>query len=342
MTITPTPFFLLGAGFGADAGPLVGPIEAESIHIGRFRFSCSYPLVRDLPGICFPDESPSVAVEDVETRLGAALAAGNTAPFARLTEWLSKADHYLAPQLVGWPRTPNPYSQFITDFPESSFGTYNYDAFVEFALFRAGRWSPHDGYGVRVATEMGYTAAPYEPRDSTCLVLHLHGTYSVFTYEHKVGEPDRNGVQWIELYESPRFAFDPHSLSFYPFERFMAGLAYDPNVLTRVVAPIPDKASGLKAAFLREVTRRAKEIIKKVALVVAIGYAFSPHDEASYAELLQALEGAPGARVVVVSPDAEQVVERVRQKYSKIEWTPTSMGFAAWVEAGYPGLDRSV
>ncbi|MEO7962790.1 MAG: hypothetical protein ABIT38_02660 [Gemmatimonadaceae bacterium] len=298
--------------------------------------------MRDLPGICFPDESPRVSVEEVETRLGAALAAEESAPFERLSEELSKADHYLAPPLVGWPRGSNPYSRFFADFLLSSFGTYNYDALVEFALFRAGRWSPHDGYGVRVATEVGYTAAQYEVRDSSCLVLHLHGTYSVYTYEHTFGPSDKSGVQWMEVYESPRFAFDPHSLGFYPFERFIAGLAYAPNVMSRVVAPIPDKATGLKADFIRETSRRAREIVSKAGLVVAIGYAFSAHDEASYSELLESLDNTSGARVVVVSPDAEQVVERLSQQYSNTDWAAASMGFGDWVESNYPRVARSV
>jgi hypothetical protein len=121
----------------------------------------------------------------------------------------------------------------------------------------------------------------------------------------------------------------------------MAGLAYDPNVLSRVVAPIPNKATGLKAEFIRSSTHRAKEIISKVGLVVAIGYAFSPHDEASHAELLETLDRTSGARVVVVSPDAEQVVKRLSRTHANIEWAAASFGFAAWVASGYPHL-RSV
>jgi hypothetical protein len=338
------PFFLLGAGFGVDAGPIVGPIEAQSIYIGKYRFSCAYPLVRDLPGICFPAEAPAVAVTDVERRMGDALALGDTQPIELLCEELSKADHYLAPPLVGWPTKPNPYAQFFSDFPASSFGTYNYDAFVEFALFRAGRWFPHDGFGVRVATELGFTAEPYELRPSSCLVLHLHGTYLVYTYEHTFGPPDELGVQWIELYESPRFAFDPYSLGhgFYPFERSMAQFAYTPDVRNRVVAPIPDKAAGLKAAFVREVTERAKAVLASHETLVAIGYAFAHHDRASHAELLEAFSAGKGRRAVVVSPEASAIVERLQPQFRKIKWTAVDLGFARWVQSGYRDLRASV
>ena len=340
--MTTSPFFLLGAGFGADAGRLVGPIEAESLYIGKYRFACEYPLVRDLPVLCFPDASPPVSVEEIEHRLGIALAAGDVEPFKRLSHALGKADHYLAPRLVGWPTTPNAYAKFFGDFPESSFGTYNYDAFVEYALFRAGRWSPHDGFGVPVAVEKGFTAEPYEMRDSTSLVLHLHGTYSVYEYSHAFGPPDLGGVQWMQVYEKPRYAFDPVSLSFYPCERFMAGLAYDPRVERRVVAPIPDKATGLTADFIQIAMRRTTELALRAQVVVAIGYAFSQHDRASYAGLLDALAGQAGSRLLVVCPDAEQVVERIRQDGPAPQCAAAPMGFADWVNAGYPYLSRSV
>jgi hypothetical protein len=257
---------------------------------------------------------------------------------------LGKADHYLAPPLVGWPRHPNPYAEFFSDFPSSSFATYNYDAFVEFALFRAGRWFPHDGYGVKVAVNLGFTAEPYQIRDSQCLVLHLHGTYMVYSYQHGFGETDKNGVRWMELFETTRFAFDPYSLGggFYPFERFRADLAYHPAVQDRVVAPIPDKAIGLRGDFVRAVTQRAKEIIAKHGQVVAIGYAFGAHDTASYSALLETLNATDHPRAVIVSPEASAVVARLRPQYSKIDWVGVDLGFAAWVEAGYPGLTPSV
>lgn len=344
MNDQPPPFFILGAGFGVDAGAIVGPIEAESIYIGKYRFSCDYPLVRDLPAICFPSETPPVPVAEIEARMGEALAAGDNLPIERLCDALSKADHYLAPRLVGWPKNPNPYAQFFADFPASSFATYNYDAFVEFALFRAGQWFPHDGYGVKVAVDLGFTAEPYEVRDSECLVLHLHGTYMVYSYEHTFGAPDNDGVRWMELYDSPRFAFDPYSLGdgFYPFQRFMAGLAYKPNVHDRIVAPIPNKATGLKAAFIREVTQRANAIIAKQGSLVAIGYAFAAHDSASHSELLNTLNAASKPRAVVVSPEARAVVARLRPQYSRVEWIAVDLGFAAWVSASYPGLATSV
>lgn len=331
--------FLLGAGFGVDAGPTVGAIEAESFYVGKYRFQCAYPLVKDLPRICFPDSDPAVTVANVERRIGEELEAGNYRPIDRMCAELSKADHYLAPPLVGWPANPNAYSKFFAEFPGSSFATYNYDAFVEFALFRAGRWFPHDGYGVKVATELGYTAVPYEKRASTCLVLHLHGTLMVYSYDHLFGQADGHRVQWLEQLDASRFAFDPYSLTsaFYPFERGMAGLSYNPDVKDRIVAPVPDKAKGLKAEFIQSVTRRAEEMVAQTGAIIAIGYAFAESDSASYSGLLDALSTTRSSSVLVVTPDATSIVDRLRPQYPKIHWAGEDRGFAAWVNSGYPG-----
>jgi len=110
-----SPFFILGAGFGADAGGLVGPIEAQSIYIGKYRFSCAYPLVRDLPRVCFPDATPPVSASDVESRLDEALRAGNEAPLDFLCEELAKADYYLGRDLsVGLSTRTHTQSSLLT------------------------------------------------------------------------------------------------------------------------------------------------------------------------------------------------------------------------------------
>lgn len=337
------PLFLLGAGFNADAGRLVRSIEAESINLGNYS-NCSYPLVRDLPAICFPSESPAIPTDAVELRLGQELAAGNKVPFERLSRELSKADHYLASRLVGWPTASNPYRKFFDDFPDSSIATFNYDGLVELALFRSNQWSPHDGFGVKVAVSQGYSAEPFEVRDSKRLVLHLHGTYMVYEYDHTSGPPDSNGVQWIEPVDVPKYAFDPHSIGagFLPFQLYRAGLAYNPDVTSRVIAPIPHKSVGLKAAFIQDVTQRATELIAESRLLVAIGYSFASHDSKSYIRLLSALAEVEASRLVVISPDAGPTVARLRPQFPTIHWIAVEQGFADWVGAGYTGLVETV
>lgn len=337
MTDRTIPFFVLGAGFGADAGAMVGPIDAESVYIGKYQIHCAYPLVGDLSRICFPDAAPPIQPEDVERRLGEALDDGNHRPVTLLCEQLAKADYYLAPPLVGWPRRANAYMKFFADFPDSSFATFNYDAFVELALFRLGRWSPHDGFGVEVAVGVGHTATPYSLTPSHCLVLHLHGSYLIYTYEHQFGVPDGSGVRWMETFEHPKFAFDPQSSLFYPCERVMAGLAYNPMLHNRIVAPVPNKATGLKEQFLQSVRTLALQYVAATGTVVAIGYSFAASDAVSYSRILSTLNDL-AARLVLVAPDASTIVERLKHTYPSIAWIPQDLSFASWVESGYGGL----
>ena len=78
-----------------------------------------------------------------------------------------KADYHVGRQLLGASHV-NPYRQMIADFPESSYLSFNYDSFLEYGLFRARRWSPHDGYGVLVDVDIVPTAEPYDRRDGPC------------------------------------------------------------------------------------------------------------------------------------------------------------------------------
>ena len=203
----------------------------------------------------------------------------------------------------------------------------------------AGTWSPHDGYGVDVAVELGLTPELYELTDSKCLVLHLHGSYMVYSYDYSFGPPDKNGVRWMEPFESSKFAFDPHSLGnlFYPFQRVMAGLAYRYYLPDRLVAPIPNKASGLRGEFVRRVNQRAEELLAEQRQVVAIGYAFSETDKASYSHMLESL-ATRQSTVLMVSPDASEIVLRLQTTYGNIHWSAVDSGFAEWVENGYAGL----
>jgi len=192
--------------------------------------------------------------------------------------------------------------------------------------------------------DVGFTAEPYQLRPSQCQVLHLHGTYLVYSYQHTFSAPDRHGVQWMQRFDEARFAFDPHSLGtlFYPCERSVAGLAYRHELPVRVVAPIPSKAEGLKEEFVRKVTSKAKALLEASPHVVSIGYAFAANDQDSHAGLLEAINSKHKSRVLVVSPEASTIVARLRPRYSRIEWTSQDRGFAEWVEGGYPGLETAV
>ncbi len=335
MESSSTPLFLLGAGFGANARALAGSIR-------EYEIQCAYPLLRDLPRICFPDSDPPLPPDQVESRLAAALDTKKRKPVDLLCQELMKADYYLATRLVSAIAAPNPYSRLFADFPSSSFLTYNYDAFVEFALFQAGRWSPHDGYGVKVAAELGYTASPYAVRKSTNLVLHLHGSLLVYTQEFEFGPSDTAGMRWMTQLEPAHFNFDPDSLGnlFYPFTRVTGGLGYRHDLTERVLAPIPDKTPGLRGDFVLAVRRKAVELLRQHKTLVIVGYGFGPTDAGSYDELLNALSSQGIPEAVVVSPDATRLTARLAQTHPRIQWHPQDLEFADWVRNDYPGLLR--
>jgi hypothetical protein len=340
MTVS-QPLFLIGAGFGRDARAVVGSIRGHSIYLGEYEIDCGYPLLSDLPKICFPNASQSVAADDIEARLAEAILSGDHEPIERLCMELQKADWYLAPRLSGG-QGSNPYASLLEAFPSSSYLTFNYDAFLEFGLFRAGRWSPHDGYGVPIVAELGFTAKPFTIQDSQSLVLHLHGSLLVYEQHYTFARPDQGGVQWLNEQDPPHFMFDPYSLGtlFYPFTRVVGGLSYNPMLNHRVIAPVPDKADGLRRAFVSSVKARALTLLPRHTTLVSIGYAFRESDRASYYDLIDAFSTQRRPRVILVTPDADRIVGRLSDEFPGIKWCPQPIRFVEWVAAGYPSVSR--
>ena len=142
------PVFILGAGFNIEARGLAGHIRGQSIYIGEYEIQCGYPLVTDLPSICFPETE--VAADVVESRVAESIADGEWGPVERLCSALQKADYYIAPALLSDSAPENVYGTFFQRFSDSPFINFNYDSFVEFALLRMGSWSPLGGFGVDV------------------------------------------------------------------------------------------------------------------------------------------------------------------------------------------------
>ena len=250
-----------------------------------------------------------------------------------------KADYHVGRQLLGASHV-NPYRQMIADFPESSYLSFNYDSFLEYGLFRAGRWSPHDGYGVPVYVERGFTAEPYDRRDSRNLVLHLHGSLLVYTLRHTFEPLRGQSIPMMKWYDRPKFMFDPHSLGtlFYPYIRAEGGLGYNPDVTERVIAPVPEKAEGLREEFLIGVRSKALELLRSHPVVVSIGYSFSPSDGGSYKHLLDELSVHECPRIVLVVPEAAELARRLEKEFPHIVWDHQAMTFVKWAEKGYPGV----
>src|SRR5205823_2803644 len=106
-------------------------------------------------------------------------------PLQRLSERLMECDWNLANSLLH-PDKTNYYRNFLTTFAPVRLITFNYDSRPEMLLFHQGRWFPHDGYGIAVNAELSALAQGFQVRPSTDFVLHLHGSFCIYTVEFEI------------------------------------------------------------------------------------------------------------------------------------------------------------
>ena len=316
------PTFILGAGFNADAASEAGVTR------------CEYPLVGETIRLCF---APDCAQDEksVEERFSEALEADDYTPLIALANSLREADYYIASCLASGGK-PNCYSVFFGSFSRSNFLTFNYDSLPETILFRLGHWYPHDGYGVPVAARLPPGHGGFAVRSSGTIVLHLHGSLCVKTQEFEKRREPGQTMQWVTRRDEPLYKFDPHSISanFAPYHR---DPGYD-EVKARVIAPVLDKSRGLKQRFISDTYAKAVSLVKNSDIVAAIGYSFSPHDRCSHLPLLQALGESQHRTLVVVSPDAGEIVSAMRPEFPNISFKPQACTFKQWEAASFPGL----
>ena len=319
--------FLFGAGFNADAGRFKTRSGSE----------CWYPLVSDVTRLCFglePDAIPTG--KSVEDLFEEAERNHEPTPMKRLAEKLMEADYYLASALAG-ANGSNCYRRFFEAFAGLHFLTFNYDSLPEICLFQKRQWFPDDGYGVPVETELGTEGILPPDRKSESMVLHLHGSFCLRTSEFEIqGEP-RGGLGWLVPLKAPKFKFDPDSLShvFMPYRRVLPDLGYRATD-DRVIAPVPNKSPQLGQAFVQAIYERACGLVRESGALVSIGYSFNVHDRASYGPILQALEKSQGRKLVVVSPGAQELADRVRGEYRGLSIVPVDRTFKQWAIENFP------
>jgi hypothetical protein len=321
--------FLLGAGFNIDATREAGPFYGDSIYIGRHQIDCSYPLVADVLRLCFAlDKTPEG--KSVEDLFAEALHAGNYKPMEVLVDRLMGADYYIAHRLAT-AQTVNSYRRFFERFDKAHFLTFNYDSLPEIFLSQSGRWFPESGYGVPVQTERAALTKSISDTKSSSLVIHLHGSACVFTIESRiVGNPVGGFAEMIHLHE-PLYAFDPHSIShcFPQYGRVVSATGRTrPD--ERVIAPIPDKKEDLKQAFIQKSYAVALPIVREAGVLVAVGYSFNPYDRVSYHQILEALEQSRERSLLVVSPEANSVRERLSREYPSLKIRSIDGTFGKW------------
>lgn len=326
--------FLLGAGFDIDATREARPILGNSIYHGQYEIDCGYPLIADVLKLCFGLDALPTG-KSVEDLFADAEQAGDYKPMEVLVDRLMEADYRIA-QKLATSASSNSYREFFDKFTDAQFLTFNYDSLPEIFLSQDGRWHPEDGYGVPVSTELavGMTRAP-DTRSSSH-VIHLHGSACVFTIESEILGDPAAGVAELVRRSEPLYAFDPDSIShcFPRYRRMMSRTGYV-SVQERVIAPVADKGEGLKEAFIRQSYASAVQLIRHVGTVTVIGYSFNPYDHASFARLLDALKQTTDRTLVIVSPQAGELGNRVSMAYPELRVQPVEKTFGEWASDSF-------
>jgi hypothetical protein len=331
--------FILRAGFNVDVFSEAGCQNGLPVS----GLPARYPVVRDLLNICFNmDELPlNKSIEDLFQK---SIDAGEKRPLGTLYNYLMELDYYIiypiTPHIrLGGKHYNNAYIRFLRDFQKASLITFNYDSIPEILLCFERLWSPRDGYGVPVqARERRIRKGPPPIRNSPRTVLHLHGSLCVYIEDFSI---EKQPGSWYPILQEcePKFLFDPDKLEqcFSPFLRILPSITSYTHPFNRIIAPIPNKAEGLKNEFIKAVYDKAIEILNNANQIVVIGYSFNPYDNESYNNLLVTMANKA---VLLIAPDAIMLKERLAQEYPKIEWEAQSMRFKEWVDNDYPGVRK--
>jgi len=244
--------FILGAGFNVDAvseADYQKPLLISGL-------SAHYPLVADLLEICFKEDTNYVN-KSIEDLFQDSIDEDDKTPLIKLYDYLMELDWCITPYLKR--KRNNAYLRFLRDFSESHLITFNYDSLLEILLLAEGSWFPGDGYGVPVQFNMEHFRGGTPPEGKTLRhVLHLHGSLCVYTEDFSI---EKQPGSWCPILQEcePKFLFDPDKLwqFFSPFLRIFPSITSYTNPYNRIIAPIPNKAEGLKSAFIKAVYDKA-------------------------------------------------------------------------------------
>lgn len=321
--------FLIGAGFNIDSNREAGTVYGNSIYNGLYEIQCGYPLIADVLKLCFGlDQLPlGSSVEDL---FFAALQMADYKPMEKLVDRLMEADYYIARRLAS-SEPLNSYRKFFEKFGGAQFLTFNYDSLPEIFLSQNGLWYPEDGYGVPVSAELAFNAKVQPNVKSISLVVHLHGSACVYTDEAEIMGNPVGGVAQLVHRSKPLYAFDPDSISHcFPRYNRIRSLTGHARIEERVIAPIPDKSQDLKQAFIRQSYDIALPMVRQAGTLTALGYSFNVFDRVSYGRILEALSSSFERTLIIVSPQADELKERIGAEYPRLKIRPIEKTFRVW------------
>jgi len=324
--------FILGAGFCMDAA-------AEAGNPPGIQEPVKYPSLFEFLKVCFDKNvlPPNKSIEDLFQE---SIDKRDRKPIKILCETLMEADYFITPQLkVDGSHRKNVYMRFLDDFPVSHLITFNYDSLPEILLLSKKVWRPEDGYGVPVRAKLKFRSSSNElslPYKSHRVILHLHGSLCLYSDEFYTEYKQGSNYGMQRKKQKSDYIFDPDNIGkcFVPFGRISPTENYKYKE-ERVIAPVPNKAKGLKGEFIKNVYGQAIDLISNSRTIVVIGYSFNTNDLASYSPLLKV---AAKKRVLLVSPDANSLVLRLKKEYYNIKWCCKAMSFKEWVLSDYPDL----
>lgn len=310
--------FIIGAGFSLAANRHRAHFDNDLVK--------PYPLIGDLGRECFG--SSWTPGSSVEAAFEKALRQQERGPIERLIKTIQSADYFIGSAEAT--ADESIYKTLTQEFPGSHYLTFNYDSLLEQVLLRNRLWTPTDGFGVPVAVS-SISAPPCER--SASLVIHLHGSVLLYSVDYSL-TPSTIGGRHFDLLQptAPRFVFDPDNLAlrFQPFRRPPPEVGYQ-YPFERVLVPVPAKP-GLDGSYIQAAYTRARQLLSKAARVIAIGYAFSDCDRASFAPLLCRLGERP---LHIVAPDAIQSAERLRRAFPGLRALPKALTLVEWAKSGF-------
>ena len=166
--------------------------------------------------------------------------------------------------------------------------TFNYDDFLDEALFQTHRWNPYRGYGFFCRSSHD-TIANFAtaPMINAPVLLKLHGSLN---WRPKLGHADPVALDSIT-----------HHQDWSDFDHRLAEIAHHLEPEPMIVLPVLSKSSLAEQPVLHRVWARAFNELATADLVTFIGYSFPTTDIAVRTLFAEAMEDLPRENITVIN-----------------------------------------
>ena len=188
--------------------------------------------------------------------------------------------------------------------------TFNYDQYLDEALYASRRWNPSWGYGFfcRPAADAVSRDSPEHDQLSEFLLLKLHGSVN---WRPRLGYSDPVALDAIVHHDA--MSLISHRL--HPRDVVARHLEPEPVI----VPPVLSKSGLGSQPALRIVWKQAFERLSAAGAVTFIGYSFPPTDIAAQVLFAEALGDLPPADIRVVGLKAdEQGQQTLKSRYRDV------------------------